>query len=157
MFTLPDNLQLHVNVHTCLLYFVSPASPLISLSFSVSLLLTLTLSPICFSPSLPLSLAIQTGSSCRLSTQHICSQFSTIAWAARHRGPAQEKRTSWLLLLCSSTSRYGLDRMLIRAPSCIWVFPPWVHAFSPAVEKNTETEHWLTQCDQTEITTSICT
>lgn len=63
-----------------------------------------------FSASLPLPLAIQTGSSCRLSTQHTCSQFSSIAWAARHPGPAQGKHTSWLVLLCSSMNRYRLEQ-----------------------------------------------
>lgn len=88
------------------------------LYFAVGLPLTLSLiSPLfyfpastCFSASLPLPLAIRTGSSCRLSTQHTCSLFSSIAWAARHPGPAQEKHTSWLGLLCSSMNRYWLGQ-----------------------------------------------
>lgn len=52
-----------------------------------------------FPISVHLVIAIQTESSCRLSTQCTYSQFSSGAWAVRHYGPARGKPTSWLVLL----------------------------------------------------------
>lgn len=63
-----------------------------------------------------LVIAIQTESSCRLSIQCTYSQFSSGAWAVRHYGPAQGKHTSWLVLLSSSMSRYGLEKVVVYNP-----------------------------------------
>lgn len=132
---------------------------------------------ICFSASLPLPLAIQTGSSCRLSTQHTYSQFSSIAWAARHPGPARGKHTSWLGLLCSSMNRYWLEQgihscshLYVKQQSLAWDTENVTKSLETDLSDSTlnplllpsrrkahtgwaVTDEW----DQEEITTSVCT